>query len=107
MFLTGTLLNVGAVLLGTLIGVLAGARMPDRVRVGLTTGLGLFTALLGIGMGLRILSEPAQPGDDLAVLAALLLGVAIGELVRLHDGLEWLGAWFQRRLARGDGRPSR
>ncbi len=34
------------------------------------------------------------------------LGVAIGELLRLHDGLEWIGAWFQRRLSSGD-RPSR
>jgi uncharacterized protein len=108
MFLTGTLLNVATVLAGTLVGVLVGARMPDRVRIGLTTGLGMFTALLGIGMGLRIFSEPARPGDDLAVLAALLLGVAIGELLMLHDGLESLGAWFQRRLARTDGdRPSR
>ena len=108
MFLTGTLLNVAAVLLGTLVGVLIGARMPDRVRIGLTTGLGMFVAVLGIGMGLRIFDEPAQPGDDLAVLAALLLGVAIGELVGLHDGLEALGAWFQRRLASPQGdRPSR
>jgi uncharacterized membrane protein YqgA involved in biofilm formation len=108
MFLTGTLLNVAAVLLGTLLGVLVGARMPERVRIGLTTGLGMFVAVLGIGMGLRIFSEPAQPGDDLAVLAALLLGVAVGELVRLHDGLESLGAWFQRRLASPEGeRPSR
>lgn len=108
MFLTGTLLNVAAVLLGTLLGVLVGARMPERVRIGLTTGLGMFVAVLGIGMGLRIFSEPAQPGDDLAVLAALLLGVAVGELVRLHDGLESLGAWFQRRLASPEReRPSR
>ena len=32
--------------------------------------------------------------------------MVVGELLRLHDGLEWLGAWFQRRLSRGE-RPSR
>ena len=107
MFLTGTLLNVATVLVGTLVGLLLGSRMPPRVQLGLTTGLGLFVALIGIGMGLRIFSEPARSGDDLAVLAAVLLGVAIGELLRLHDGLEWLGGWFQRRLARDhDERPS-
>jgi uncharacterized membrane protein YqgA involved in biofilm formation len=73
----------------------------------LTTGLGLFTAILGLSMGLGILTDPAaQAGDDLAVLGAVLLGVVIGEALRLHDGLEWLGGWFQRRLARRD-RPSR
>jgi uncharacterized membrane protein YqgA involved in biofilm formation len=104
-FLTGTLLNVATVLVGTLVGVLIGSRMPERLQSGLTTGLGLFTLLIGTSMGLRIFAE-GQAGDDLAVLGALLLGVAIGELVRLHDGLEWLGGWFQRRLATG-ARPSR
>jgi uncharacterized membrane protein YqgA involved in biofilm formation len=109
MFLTGTLLNVATVLAGTLIGLLIGSRMPPRMQAGLTTGLGLFTLLIGLSMGLSIFSDPAaRPGDDLAVLGALLLGVVIGELLRLHDGLEALGAWFQRRLSRGEGvRPSR
>ena len=81
--------------------------MPARMQESLVTGLGLFTALIGTSMGLRAFTDPAaQPGDDLAVLAAVLLGVAIGEVVRLHDGLEWIGGWFQRRLARGD-QPSR
>ncbi len=107
MFLTGTLLNVATVLAGTAIGLLLGSRMPERMRGTLTVGLGLFTVLLGITMGTRILTDPlARPGDELAVLGAILLGAVIGELLRLHDGLEALGGWFQRRLARGE-RPSR
>jgi uncharacterized membrane protein YqgA involved in biofilm formation len=106
MFLTGTLLNVATVLAGTVLGLLLGGRMPRRMQESLTTGLGFFTVLIALSMGLRIFTEPAQPGDDLAVLAAVLLGVAIGEALRLHDGLEWLGAWFQRRLS-SEERPSR
>lgn len=106
MFLTGTLLNVATVLAGTVLGLLLGGRMPRRMQESLTTGLGFFTVLIALSMGLRIFAEPAQPGDDLAVLAAVLLGVAIGEALRLHDGLEWLGAWFQRRLS-SEERPSR
>jgi uncharacterized membrane protein YqgA involved in biofilm formation len=107
MFLTGTLLNVVTVLVGASIGLLLGARMPMRMQTSLTTGLGLFTLLLGLSMGLRMFTDPAaRPGDELAVLGAVLIGVALGELLGLHDGLEWLGSWFQRRLARGD-RPSR
>jgi uncharacterized membrane protein YqgA involved in biofilm formation len=106
MFLTGTLLNVATVLLGTTIGVLAGARMPAAMQGSLTTGLGFFTFLLAVAMGLQILGPGVQRGDDLAVLAALLVGIVVGELLRLHDGLEWLGSWFQRRLSTGV-RPSR
>lgn len=107
MFLSGTLLNVATVLLGTVIGLLIGSRMRPRMQESLVTGLGFFTVLIAISMGIRIFTDPAaQPGDDLAVLAAVLVGVVIGELLRLHDGLEWLGGWFQRRLARSE-RPSR
>jgi uncharacterized protein len=107
MFLSGTLLNVATVLAGTAIGVAIGSRMPARMQESLTTGLGFFTLLIAVSMGLGIFTDPAaQPGDDLAILAAVLAGVAIGELLRIHDGLEGLGGWFQRRLARGD-RPSR
>jgi uncharacterized membrane protein YqgA involved in biofilm formation len=106
-FLSGTLLNVATVLVGTVIGLLIGSRMRPRMQESLVTGLGFFTILIAISMGTRIFTDPtAQPGDDLAVLAAVLVGVAIGELLRLHDGLEWLGGWFQRRLARSE-RPSR
>jgi uncharacterized protein len=108
MFLTGTLLNVATVLLGTTIGLLAGARVPRRMQESLTTGLGFFTIVIGLSMALRIFTDPAaRPGDELAVLGGLLVGVAVGELLRLHDGLEALGSWFQRRLSRGAGEPSR
>jgi uncharacterized membrane protein YqgA involved in biofilm formation len=107
MFLTGSLLNVATVVVGTTIGVLLGTRVPSRVNEALTTGLGFFTLLLAISMGLGVFTSPhARAGDDLAVLAAVLGGVAIGELLRLDDGLEWIGGWFQRRLATSD-RPSR
>ena len=107
MFLTGTLLNVATVLIGTTVGLLLGSRMPMRMQESLTTGLGLYTLVIGFSMAIRIFTDPgADAGDNLAVLTALLLGVAIGELLHLHDALEALGAWFQRRLSRGD-RPSR
>jgi uncharacterized membrane protein YqgA involved in biofilm formation len=107
MFLTGTLLNVAAVLIGTTVGLAAGARMPQRMQQSITTGLAFFTAAIAASMALTIFTDPAvRPGDDLAVLGALLGGVVIGELLRLHDWLESLGAWFQRRLSRGE-RPSR
>jgi uncharacterized membrane protein YqgA involved in biofilm formation len=107
MFLSGTLLNIATVLIGTTLGLLVGRRMPERMQQSLTAGLGLFTLAIGLSMALRIFNDPiVQPGDDLAILAALLLGVAGGELLRISDRLDALGGWFQRRLSRGE-RPSR
>lgn len=105
MFLTGTLLNVATVVIGATVGLLLGARMPARMQESLTTGLGLYTLVLGVSMAIRIFTDPAaDAGDNLAVLTALLSGVVVGELLGLHDRLERLGGWFQRRLSRGDRR---
>ena len=109
MFLSGTLLNIATVLIGTTVGLLAGSRVPQRMHESLTTGTGFFVVVLAVSMAIRIFTDPAAlPGHDLAIFAALLVGVALGEVLRIHDGLEWLGGWFQRRLAhRGEERPSR
>jgi uncharacterized protein len=107
MFLSGTLLNVAAVLVGTTIGLLLGSRMPPRLQSTLTDGLGLFVIALGLAQILRLLLDATTPiGHELAILGGLLVGGVIGELLRLQDGLDGLGAWFQRRLTRGD-EPSR
>jgi len=107
MFLIGTILNVVTVLIGTTIGLLVGSRMPQRMQETLTDALGLFTLAIGFALSLRLLMDRSAPvGSDLAVLAALLAGAAIGELLRLSDRLDDLGDWFQRRLARGE-EPSR
>jgi uncharacterized membrane protein YqgA involved in biofilm formation len=107
MFLSGTVLNVVAVLVGTTIGLLLGSRMPARLQSTLTDGLGLFTLLLGLALALRYMLVPGRPvAEDLALLGGLLGGAVIGELLRISDRLDALGAWFQRRLARPD-RPSR
>lgn len=106
MFLSGTLLNVAAVVVGTTVGLVFGRRMPPRLHETVTDGLGLFTLVLGVSLPLALLLEPATAvTDHLAVLGALVLGGALGEILRLADRLDAVGQWFQRRLARGE-RPS-
>ncbi len=100
--MTGTLLNVGAVLLGTLIGSLAGGRLPERIHQRVLLGLGMVTLILGIDNGL------AWREDDsgrvlLSVMGGVLLGGIAGELLRIEDRLQALGDRLQRRFAGGGG----
>lgn len=106
MFLSGTLLNALTILVGATAGLLVAGRLPDRLRESLTIGIAVFTLGIGVSMTLPIFSDPAAAvGDSLVVLTSLLVGVAIGEGLRLQDRLEALGAWFERRLAaRGEQR---
>jgi len=107
MFMTGTLLNAVAVAIGATVGLLIGSRMPARIQQTLTDSLGLFTLCIAFALALTLLMDRSSPaGTDLIVLASLLVGGAIGELLKLTERVDGLGDWFQRRLARGD-KPSR
>lgn len=89
----GTLLNIAAVLLGSLLGLLFGARIPDRLKSTVVAGLGLFTAAIGA----KMFFETENP---LIVLGALLIGALLGEWWRIEHGLQALGGILERRFAR-------
>jgi uncharacterized membrane protein YqgA involved in biofilm formation len=46
--MTGTLINAGAVLAGTGIGLGAGTRLTDRLQQRVLAGLGLVTLVIGV-----------------------------------------------------------
>ena len=89
----GTLLNALTVLIGGTLGALIGDRLPQRVHDALFGVLGLFTALIG-------LMDALTTKNALIVLGALLIGALIGEALNIERGLEALGDWAQKRLAR-------
>lgn len=92
--MTGTLVNTGAVVAGSLIGLAAGKRLPERMKKLLLQCLGLSTLLIGFQMALS--------GKELmAVIACLLLGAIIGEAVNLESWIERLGEWLKTRARSG------
>lgn len=99
----GTLVNIVSVLLGTVIGVLVGHRLPQRTRDVVTDGLGLVTLLIA-ALSAASIADPswaAAVGDSapmLIVLGSLLLGGILGSLLGIEGGLENFGGWLQRRL---------
>ena len=92
--MTGTLINVGAIIIGTAIGSLAGSRLPSRMRRIVLYGIGLVVILLGFQMAVRT-------RNILVVLGAILIGGIIGELLRIEDRLERLGQFFQAKFSKG------
>ena len=93
--MTGTFINVGTVLAGTLLGVLIGKRLPGGLQERVLAGLGLVTLVLGIDNALEW-----SHTNPLIVFGAVLLGGITGELLGIERGLERLGGYAQRRLAR-------
>jgi uncharacterized membrane protein YqgA involved in biofilm formation len=101
--MTGTAINVGAVIVGGIIGTLLGDRLPARTRETVMHGLGLVTILVGLQMALRT-------DNVLIVMGSVLVGGVLGEAWRIDDRLEAVGHWFETRLGGGmasaaDGTP--
>ena len=94
--MTGTLINVAAVLAGTLLGVLVGGRLPERVRRRVLDGLGLVTLVVGVDLALEWRETSA-----LYVLGGILLGGIAGEALRIEERIEALGDRLQARVERG------
>lgn len=88
----GTILNIITVLVGGALGMLFGARFPERMHQTIVAGLGLFTLAIGARLSL-------ESNNSILVVVCLLIGGVLGEWMNLEDRLEGLGAWLQTRFA--------
>jgi hypothetical protein len=95
--MTGTIINIVAVLVGGGLGLLFGARLSDHLKRTVMAGLGLFAAVTGIKMFL-------ETNNSLVVLGAILIGALLGEWWRIEDGLQNLGRWLEKRLNGGEAK---
>jgi uncharacterized membrane protein YqgA involved in biofilm formation len=92
--MAGTLVNVVAILLGTLVGELVGARLSQGLQTRILHGLGLVVLVIGIDNALQW-----RDTNALFVLGGVLLGGLAGEALRIEDRLQAVGDYAQRRLA--------
>lgn len=113
----GTVINVVAVVVGSLLGMAVGHRLPERTRGVVTDALGL-TTLLVAGLSAASVTDPALSAavgtgvPVLVVLGSLLIGGITGSLLRIEARLEGLASvvqsWVARRFpASGEGGQAR
>ena len=97
----GTLINVTAIVVGGLLGMLFGGRLRQSVQDALTKVCGvstLFIAVTGALEGLlKVEDGKLVSGGSLLVIGCLALGTLAGELLRIEDGFERFGGWLKRK----------
>jgi uncharacterized membrane protein YqgA involved in biofilm formation len=99
---SGTWINVGAILAGTLTGLLAGARMPERLNRTLMQVLGLVVLLVGLGMARELEGTRAGPLPGVIVaLVSLAAGALVGEALKIEERLAALGERIRARVGGG------
>ncbi len=97
MIITGTIINVIAVIIGSLLGLLFHARLPQRFVDTLFQGIGLFTLALGVFMALKA-------EEWILVILSIIVGGLIGELLRLEELFERLSTRIGKRFNVGGER---
>jgi uncharacterized membrane protein YqgA involved in biofilm formation len=98
--LTGTLINSATIILGTILGLLFGTKLPERARESVLSVLGVFTLAIGINLFMQGTSFEGE--NVLLPLVSLLIGALLGEWWRVEHRLERIGAVLEQRFARGD-----
>ncbi|MEY2818474.1 MAG: hypothetical protein RL275_1937 [Chloroflexota bacterium] len=90
--MTGTIINVVAILIGGTIGLLFGSRIPERFKTTIIAGMGLFTTGMGVQMFLK--SE-----NQLIVLGAMIIGTIFGEWLGIEERLQEFGLALEKRFS--------
>ncbi len=90
--MTGTFLNSGAIILGSLLGIFIGYRLPDKLKQSVMLSLGIFTLLFAIQIFLK--TENA-----IIPLLSLLFGVIMGEWLDIDSWLIRLGKKLEKRFS--------
>lgn len=98
--MTGTVINVLAILAGSALGLRFGTLFSGRTRDTIMSGLGLFTIAIGLEMTL-------ETQNALIVLGGLLVGTLIGEGLGLESWLEKVGVRLEKRVGNGGDADSR
>ena len=99
----GTVINIGAILIGSSLGVLLGNRFSEERRSLITDVLGLITLVSGASSIVALWSSEVTQAFPrgwpfLIVLFSLLIGALIGNAAKIEKKLENSGSWLQRRF---------
>jgi len=96
----GTVVNVALVVAGSLAGLAAGARMPQRWRATVLQAIAVVVLLLGV-------QEFLRTRNAMFPLASVVLGGLLGEAAGIEERVESLGRALHRRVARAAGEQHR
>ena len=92
----GVLVNVGTVLIGSLVGLFLKRGIPERVTEALMVGIGLCTVFIGI-------SGALQGENTLVLILSMAIGTVIGTLLDIDKQLNRLAAYVEKRFKQKDG----
>src|SRR6056297_998461 len=98
-FMIGTIVNVIAIIIGSILGFLVKGKLPERFQNIVIQGISLAVLIIGLQMAL---SAESTKGT-LVVIFSLVIGGIIGEVLKVESKLEAFGGKIQKRFSSEDG----
>ena len=88
----GTLVNAGAIIVGSILGILLKGGIPERIQNIIYTAVGVAVMFIGITGVIN------NQGDSMLLVLSLVIGGVIGELCKLDEHMESLGEKIKKRF---------
>lgn len=97
----GTIINVAAIIVGGLGGLLFGKVLTERFQDTLVKALGVCTIFIGISGTLEKMMAVTDSGlssnGTMMVIVSMAVGALIGELINLDAKMEQFGCWLKMK----------
>lgn len=87
-------INAALVIAGSIVGLIFKGKIKEKYSNALMTGLGLCVMMIGI-------SGAIKTENVLCVIISMVIGIILGELLRIEDRLDSLGEVLKTRLMKG------
>lgn len=101
MYGLGTIINMGAIVAGGLVGILFGRFLKENVQDTLSKCCGVSTLMIGIAGALEKMltleNGAISSGGSMLLVLCLTVGGVIGELLNLEGAFEAFGRWLKEK----------
>lgn len=91
----GTVVNVVAIILGAIIGILIRKGIKDKYKSIIMDGIGVSVVVIGIMGGIKA-------NNIILIIGSIVVGCIIGEMIDIDLKLEHLGNKMETRFGKGD-----
>ncbi|HKM35747.1 MAG TPA: DUF554 domain-containing protein [Lachnospiraceae bacterium] len=96
----GTIINVGGILIGGILGILFGKRMKRKYQDALVIASGVCVLFIGIQGALE---EMLKGSTTMMLITSIALGTLLGEIIDFETRFEHFGEWLkQKTKSHGD-----
>lgn len=97
----GTLINVGAIIIGGLLGLFLGRNVKVRYQDILMIAVGICVLMLGIGgtmeQMLSITDGRLASGGSMMLIITMAVGALAGEWMNIEKKMEQFGVWLKKK----------